>query len=191
MQPLSMSLHRKRQRLEDSVAFCCLPRVNKEELDFEFSNLNEQYVTWLQSYHMLHTFQLPLDLLNAFIDWEQWGKCGRWNEAFSHCPFYYCGIKKKGSKRLRYMYLLMRIARRFEVKYSYLSLGSPVQDSFAILTLQHGPRGSFNRLMDWLPSEGTFKSDNEASMPPFRRHCARLYMSAFLESKRQKSSVAS
>lgn len=79
----------------------------------------------------------------------------------------------------------MKIARRFEVKYSYLFLTSPSQGSFAVLTLQSGPRGSYNEIVDWLPSEGTFKRDNEARMLPFRLHCPRLCLSAFLESEVQ------
>lgn len=84
----------------------------------------------------------------------------------------------------------MKITRRFEVKYSYLFLLSPVHDSFTGLTLQYGPRGSHNDIVDWLPSEGTFKRDNEASMPPFRLHCPRRCKSAFPESKGRQSSRA-
>lgn len=111
-------------------------------------------------------------------------------KSFSHCPFDYCVRKIQAQNRLRQIYLLMKITKRFEVKYSYLFLTSPAQDPFAVLTLQYGPRGNYNDIVDRLLSEGTFKRDNEASMPPFRLHCPRLCMSAFLENKRQESSRA-
>lgn len=111
-------------------------------------------------------------------------------KSFSHCPFYYCVMKTQAQNRLRQIYLLMKIAKRFEVKYSYLFLMSPAQDPFAMLTLQYGRRGNYNDIVDRLLSEGTFKRDNEASMPPFRQHCPRLCVSAFLENKRQESSRA-
>ena len=111
-------------------------------------------------------------------------------KTFSHCPFYYCVIKTQAQNRLRQIYLLMKITRRFEVKYSYLSLLSPVQNSVTGLTLPYGPRGSHNDIANWLPLEGTFKRDKEASMPPFRLHCPRRCKSAFPESKEQQSSRA-
>ena len=69
-------------------------------------------------------------------------------ESFSHCPFYYCVIKTQAQNRLRQIYLLMKITRRFEVKYSYLSLLSPVQNSVTRLTLPYGPRASHNGIAD-------------------------------------------
>ena len=69
-------------------------------------------------------------------------------KSFSHCPFYYCVIKTQAQNRLRQIYLLMKITRRFEVKYSYLSLLSPVQNSVTGLTLPHGPRASHNGIAD-------------------------------------------
>lgn len=77
----------------------------------------------------------------------------------------------------------MKIAGRLEVKYSYLFLTSLEQDSFAVLTSQYSPRGNYNDIVDWLPSAGTFKRDNEASMPPFWLHCPGLCMSALPRAK--------
>lgn len=84
----------------------------------------------------------------------------------------------------------MKITRRLEVKYSYLFLLSPEQDSFAGLTLHYSPRGSYNDIVDWLPLEETLKRDNGASMPPFRLRGLGLCGSAFPESKGRKSSGA-
>lgn len=64
-------------QVESTFTFAVFSEMNKDALslslslgesDLEFSNLMEQYFTRPQSYHALHTFQLPLDLLNAFID---------------------------------------------------------------------------------------------------------------------------
>lgn len=65
-------------------------------------------------------------------------------KSFSHCPFYFCVIKTKAQNRLRWIYLLMKIAGRFEVKYSYLLLMSAAQDSFTELTLVSSPGGSYS-----------------------------------------------
>lgn len=58
----------------------------------------------------------------------------------------------------------MKIARRFDVKYSYLFLTVfPMQDSFAALTLQCGPGGSYKDVVDWLPSEGLLEETMKAA----------------------------